>query len=164
MRVFGCWAFVHVSKDERSKLDNEAKSCIFLEYGHEEFGYRLWDLVNMKIVKNRDVVFLEDQLGDDADKVENASSFVEILVSLNPIAPPVVNIDHGGGMQEDDRDIVDDEAPLADVVVPLIDDVELVEQAPPPLPVEHPLRRSIREHQPLSRYNSREYVKLTDDG
>ena len=38
LRVFGCRAFVHIPKDERSKLDIKAKPCIFLGYGHEEFG------------------------------------------------------------------------------------------------------------------------------
>ena len=42
LRVFDCRAFVHVPKDQRSKLDDKAKSCIFLGYGHKEFGYRLW--------------------------------------------------------------------------------------------------------------------------
>ena len=41
LRVFGCKEFVHIPKDERSKLDVKAKSCIFLRYGHEEFRYML---------------------------------------------------------------------------------------------------------------------------
>ena len=41
LKVFGCRAFVHIPKDERSKLDDKAKQCIFLGYGHDEFGYRL---------------------------------------------------------------------------------------------------------------------------
>ena len=41
LRVFGCKAFVHIPKYERSKLDVKAKPCIFLGYGHEEFGYKL---------------------------------------------------------------------------------------------------------------------------
>ena len=61
LRVFGCRAFVHVPRDERSKLDNKAKQCIFLGYGHEEFGYRLWDPVNKKVIRSRDIVFFEDQ-------------------------------------------------------------------------------------------------------
>ena len=60
LRVFGCKAFVHIPKDERSKLDNKAKACIFLGYGHEEFKYILWDPMNKKIIRSRDVVFLED--------------------------------------------------------------------------------------------------------
>ena len=43
LRVFGCRAFVHIPKDEWSKLDFKEKSCIFLGYGHEEFGYKLWN-------------------------------------------------------------------------------------------------------------------------
>ena len=34
----------------------------------------LWDPLSRKIVRSRDVVFLEDQLVDDGDKVEKASS------------------------------------------------------------------------------------------
>ena len=41
LRVFGCREFSHIPKDERLKLDVKAKPCIFLRYGHEEFGYRL---------------------------------------------------------------------------------------------------------------------------
>ena len=33
LRVFGSKAFVHIPKDERSKLDPKAKQCIFLGYG-----------------------------------------------------------------------------------------------------------------------------------
>ena len=38
LRVFGCKAFIHVPKNERSKLDVKAKPYIFLGYGREEFG------------------------------------------------------------------------------------------------------------------------------
>ena len=41
LRVFCCKAFIHILKDEKSKLDVNAKPCIFLGYGHEEFGYML---------------------------------------------------------------------------------------------------------------------------
>lgn len=36
----------------------------YIGYGHVEFAYRLLDLVNKKIVKIRDVVFLEDKVID----------------------------------------------------------------------------------------------------
>nr|AAR96002.1 retrotransposon-like protein [Musa acuminata] len=94
LRVFGCKAFVHIPKDERSKLDNKAKACIFLGYGHEEFGYRLWDPVNKKIIRSRDVVFLEDQLFDD------------------------VYDDHGGDEQEDHGENVSDDTPTVDDIEP----------------------------------------------
>ena len=50
LKVFDCQTSVHIPKDERSKLDDKAKQCIFLGYGHDEFGYRLWDPVDKKIV------------------------------------------------------------------------------------------------------------------
>ena len=91
MRVFGCRAFVHIPKDERSKLDPRAKQCIFLGYGHEEFGYRLYDPVDKKVVRSRDVVFLEDQTIEDIDKLESAESSTDDLVDLDPLDPPIVH-------------------------------------------------------------------------
>ena len=58
LRVFGCRAYVHIPKDERFKLNDKAKKCIFLGYGHEEFGYRLCDLVARKLIKSKYVVFV----------------------------------------------------------------------------------------------------------
>ena len=43
LRVYGCREFIQIPKYERSKLDVKAKPCVFLGYGHEEFGYKLWD-------------------------------------------------------------------------------------------------------------------------
>ncbi|KAI5313673.1 hypothetical protein L3X38_042849 [Prunus dulcis] len=57
--------FVHIPKDKRSKLDAKSKECIFMGYGNEEFGYRLWDPVARKIIRSRDVVFFEDQNIED---------------------------------------------------------------------------------------------------
>lgn len=48
LRAFGCKAFEHVPKDERSKLDAQTRQCIFIAYGLDEFGYRLYDLVEKK--------------------------------------------------------------------------------------------------------------------
>ena len=81
LRVFGSRAFIHIPKDERSKLDPKAKKCIFLRYGHEEFGYRLYDLVDKKVVRSRDVVFFEDQIIEDIDKLSRLSLVLMILLT-----------------------------------------------------------------------------------
>ena len=39
LRVFGCDAYAHVSKDERGKLDSKAKKCVLLGYGDTAKGY-----------------------------------------------------------------------------------------------------------------------------
>ena len=36
LRVFGCDAYVHVPKDNKSKLDKNIEKCIFI-------GYKLWN-------------------------------------------------------------------------------------------------------------------------
>ena len=61
LRVFGCKDFVHVPKDEKSKLDAKSRQCIFIGYGENEFGYRFYDPVEKKLVRSRDVKFTEDQ-------------------------------------------------------------------------------------------------------
>ena len=54
--MFGCLS---------SKLDNKSKPCIFLGYSEDEFGYRLWDLLDKKVVRSCDIVFMEDKLIED---------------------------------------------------------------------------------------------------
>ena len=59
MRNFGCEEFVHTDKDDRTKLEAKSKKCTFIGYGVDDFGYRLWDFENCKIIGSRDVVFNE---------------------------------------------------------------------------------------------------------
>ena len=61
LREFGCLAYMHVAKDQRSKLDSKSKPCIFLGYSEHEFGYRLWELLDKKVVRSCDIVVLEDK-------------------------------------------------------------------------------------------------------
>jgi len=68
--VFGCKTFIHIPRDERSKVYEKSKQCIFLGYGCDNFGYRFWDPVEMNIIRSRDVVFLEDQTIEDIEKKE----------------------------------------------------------------------------------------------
>ena len=59
LRVFVFYAYVHVSKENRSKLDNKAEKCIFIGYKDGVKGYKIWNPETKKIVYNRDVVFRE---------------------------------------------------------------------------------------------------------
>ena len=94
-----------------------------------------------KIVKNRDVVFLEDQLVVDGDKVEKASSSTEILITIDPVVPPTVHANHGGELQEGDGVTENEDGPI-------VDDVEPTKQVDGELPLppyEPPLTRSTKE-------------------
>ena len=55
-------------KERRTKLDDKAIPCIFLGYGNEEFGYRLWDPNTKKFIRSRDVIFHEDEIFDSEKK------------------------------------------------------------------------------------------------
>ncbi|KAK3041602.1 hypothetical protein RJ639_000736 [Escallonia herrerae] len=62
LRVFGCIAYAHSDKEERKKLDSKSQKCVFIGYGGDEYGYRLWDYEHNKIIRSRDVIFDESQL------------------------------------------------------------------------------------------------------
>jgi hypothetical protein len=59
LRVFGCDAYVHVPKENRSKMDKKDEKCIFIGYKDGVKGYNLWNRETKKIVYSRDVVFRE---------------------------------------------------------------------------------------------------------
>ena len=105
-------------------------------------------------------MFLEDQLVDDGDKGEKASSFAEIPIRIDPIIPPTVYANHGGELQEGDGVIENEDGPIVDDVEP----TKQVDGELPPPPYEPPLRRSTRERQPSTRYPPNEYVMLTEEG
>ena len=61
LKVFECLAYVHVAKERRGKLDPKTRPCIFLGYGTDKFGYRVWDPVDKKVFWSRDIIFMEDK-------------------------------------------------------------------------------------------------------
>jgi hypothetical protein len=62
MRIFGCPAYVHISGEDRSKLNPKSKKCIFLGFKKGVKGYKLWDPVVQKVVISRNVVFDEKSM------------------------------------------------------------------------------------------------------
>ena len=52
LKVFGCLPYVYVAKDRRGKLDPKTQPCIFLGYGDDEFGYRVWDPFQKKVIRS----------------------------------------------------------------------------------------------------------------
>lgn len=63
---------MHVPKQQKAKLDLKVIECIFLGFGDNKFGYRLWDPENKKLIWNKDVVFKEDQTFGDFEKEEES--------------------------------------------------------------------------------------------
>ena len=48
LRTFGCESFVHIDKENKTKLKAKSKKCTFIGYGVNDFGYCLWDYENKK--------------------------------------------------------------------------------------------------------------------
>jgi hypothetical protein len=59
LKVFGCDAYVHVPKENKSKLDKKDEKCIFIGYKDGLKGYQIWNPKTKKVVYRRDVVFRE---------------------------------------------------------------------------------------------------------
>ena len=80
LRVYGCKSFVHVPKEQISKLDDKAIPHVFVGY-----SYELWDPAKKKLVRNRDVVFQDDQTLGDFDKVNQSKGTNNDFIELVPI-------------------------------------------------------------------------------
>ena len=136
LKTFGCEAFVHIDKENRTKLEAKSKKCTFIGYGVNDFGYRLWDYEGHKIIRSRDVIFNEkvmykDQLQRKKEEKESR-----------------------------EYTMLDDEIPK----VPGNQNVQSQEQQEPQTPASV-VRRSTRLSRPPERYSpSLYYLLLTDSG
>ena len=61
LRIFGCICYAHIPKDERKKLDSKARKAVFVGYGKDKKGYRLYDIATKKFFFSRDVSFNETE-------------------------------------------------------------------------------------------------------
>ncbi|RVX10668.1 Retrovirus-related Pol polyprotein from transposon TNT 1-94 [Vitis vinifera] len=61
IKVFGCTAFVHIHKSQRSKLDPTATKCIFLGYSPNQKRYKCYSPTTKKFYTSMDVTFFENQ-------------------------------------------------------------------------------------------------------
>ncbi|KAK8921663.1 hypothetical protein KSP39_PZI019972 [Platanthera zijinensis] len=157
VRVFGCKVHVHVPKEERSKLDEKSRECILMGFPHEEFGYRLWDPVNKKMIRSRDVIFVEDQVVCEPNAAESqVPQFPPTEERLYADDGPVETVVDNGHAEEEVGEPIPDEEMIPDAGGALPVDV-------PPV-VEVPLVRSERVRRPNTRYSPHEYILLTDSG
>ena len=90
-RVFGCDAYAHISYEKRTKLDSKSVKCIFLEYYEGTKCYRLFNPKNKKIVKSRDVKFVEVR------ETKEKEGIVE--VSNEPLQR-IIKVEHFGDSED----------------------------------------------------------------
>ncbi|RVW98726.1 Retrovirus-related Pol polyprotein from transposon TNT 1-94 [Vitis vinifera] len=61
-RVFGCVAFVHLHKHQRTKLTSHALQCVFVGYALHKKGYRCYHPPTRQMYITMDVVLQEDSM------------------------------------------------------------------------------------------------------
>ncbi len=59
LRVFGCKTFAHSPDEKRGKLESKSIPCMFLQYCERTKAYHLMCVETKRIIKSRNVVFLE---------------------------------------------------------------------------------------------------------
>lgn len=59
-KQFGCKAYFLDKTPNKGKFDPRSKECIFVGYSNESKAYRLWNPKTKKILKSRDVRFIEN--------------------------------------------------------------------------------------------------------
>ncbi|XP_071695902.1 uncharacterized protein [Rutidosis leptorrhynchoides] len=60
-RIFGCSVFVHIPKNERTKLDACAEKCVFVGYGVNQKGYRCYSPKKRHMFTTMNCDFLETE-------------------------------------------------------------------------------------------------------
>jgi hypothetical protein len=59
LKVFYCKTFAHVPDDKRTKLKSKSMFCVFLGYHEGTKPYRSMCVKTKRIIKSRDVAFIE---------------------------------------------------------------------------------------------------------
>ena len=74
LKVFSCLAYMHGAKDRQENLNPKTRPCILLGYGDNEFGCRLWNLAEKKVVQSTDAVFMEENTIVDWESEKKTST------------------------------------------------------------------------------------------
>ena len=59
-KIFGCIVYVHLSKQNCTKLEPRAVKCVFVGYGTHQKGYRCYDPLTNHMYTTMDCEFQED--------------------------------------------------------------------------------------------------------
>ena len=132
-------------------------------YEDEQFGYKLWDQENIKIIKHKDVIFYKDQAGVDVENAEKSRQD-DSVIDLTLVLPQVQQATRDEG-EEHGEDDVDGISHVGDSDDELEQNVpQQGEQHHQEEIVESQANRPDREHRLSSRYPTFEYILLIEEG
>ena len=69
LRIFGSVSFAHIPDELKIKLDKKSEHCIFTGYSEQHKAYKLYNLVNKKVVVRRDIKLIEDKCWSDPSDI-----------------------------------------------------------------------------------------------
>lgn len=55
-------AYVLKSKEKSHKLDSKSDNVVFIGYGQNHFGYKLWDFEKEEVSRAKNVIYAESEL------------------------------------------------------------------------------------------------------
>ena len=124
LRVFGCLAYAHIPKDERQKFDSKARRCIFLGYGCNTKGYRLYDISRTKVILSRDVIFNEAKRGIEKESKPVIEGESESVVEKEFSGPPrevlLPDTSDDEPVNGQDTPAVHEDVPIANLEEPVV--------------------------------------------
>ena len=67
--IFGCLVvmLMHVPVEKRKKLDKKSVKCVFVGYPNQSKGYKLYEPSTGKMLRSRDVIFIENEFSNPCD-------------------------------------------------------------------------------------------------
>lgn len=122
LRVFGCRAWRHIPKEQRTKLDDRAELCVFLGFDPERRAYRLWSMGRRTVVSAVSVAFDQHVFPFDRRAAEEANLEVGDLSALLP---------EREGDDEDQAEVGGEEGEWSNLapIIPPADDGEEIKES-----------------------------------
>ena len=82
LRIFGCRAFVKVSKPHQKKLDDRALPAVFIGYEQGSKAWRFFDPASNRAIVSRDAVFEENTPWDwsAVENVDTSKVYTEFVI------------------------------------------------------------------------------------
>ena len=118
----------------------------------------MWDPVDKKVIRSRDVEFLENQTIENFGKGDQPEPKISDLIDMDPSPSSSVDDENRGDVQPPIEDVEDDINP--NEVEPEIKEEHPTQEPPPQLE----LRKSTRDRQPSIKYPPNEFVLISDQG
>src|SRR5579859_3593957 len=87
LKIIGSYAYVHVPKEKRTKLDTHSHKGFMIGYGGSTNQYKVWNLTRDDIVVSRDVVFIEGKPVNQTPAVYEEPRIIHDSITVLPEPP-----------------------------------------------------------------------------